>query len=255
MPGVSSVPANNEPIITASAPAAKALARSPEYLIPPSEIIFTFLFLMPPLTFKIALNWGTPIPATNLVVQIEPGPIPTLITSTPALSRNFAASGVAIFPAHKAVFLFFFFFMKLIISKTFLLWPWAVSTTIISKFSFNRASALLTSLGPAPTAAPTSNLNFFTFLTSLTCFFTSKFLWIIPKPPAFAIAIAILLSVTVSIAEDKSGILSFKNLVSLILVSTSDGNTSEYLGAKVTSSKVSASFIGTIIIYIWFLLK
>ena len=63
-------------------------------------------------------------------------------------------------------------------------------------------------------------------------------------------AIAILLSVTVSIAEDKMGILSFKNLVNLILVSTSDGNISEYLGTKVTSSKVSASFIGTMIIYI-----
>ena len=59
------------------------------------------------------------MPATSLVVQIEPGPMPTLITSTPTLSKNFAASGVAIFPAHKAVFLFFIFFMKLIISKTF----------------------------------------------------------------------------------------------------------------------------------------
>ena len=56
LPGVSSVPANNEPIMTASAPAAKALARSPEYFIPPSEIIFTFLFFMPFLTFNIALN-------------------------------------------------------------------------------------------------------------------------------------------------------------------------------------------------------
>ncbi len=55
------------------------------------------------------------MPATNLVVQIEPGPIPTLITSAPALIRNFAASGVAIFPAHKAVFLFFLFFIKFII--------------------------------------------------------------------------------------------------------------------------------------------
>ena len=90
-PGVSSVPANNEPIITASAPAAKAFAKSPEYFIPPSDIIFTFLSLTPFLTFNIALNWGTPIPATNLVVQIEPGPIPTLIISTPNFFKNFAA--------------------------------------------------------------------------------------------------------------------------------------------------------------------
>ena len=119
LPGASLVPANNEPIITASAPAAKAFAKSPEYLIPPSEIIFTFLFLTPFLTVKIALNCGTPIPATKRVVQIEPGPIPTLITSTPNFKRNLAASAVAIFPAHNAVFLFLFFFINLIISETF----------------------------------------------------------------------------------------------------------------------------------------
>ena len=88
---------------------AKAFARSPEYFIPPSEIILTFLFFKPLLTAKIALNWGTPIPATNLVVQIEPGPIPILIISTPNFIRNFAASGVAIFPAHKAILLVFIF--------------------------------------------------------------------------------------------------------------------------------------------------
>ena len=65
LPGVSIEPANNEPIITASAPADKAFARSPEYLIPPSEIILVLLFLTPFLTSKIALNWGTPIPATK----------------------------------------------------------------------------------------------------------------------------------------------------------------------------------------------
>ena len=69
-----------------------------------------------------------------------------------------------------------------------------------------------------------------------------------------AIAVAILLSVTVSMAEDKRGILSLRFLVSLMLVSTSTGNISEYFGTRVTSSKVSASFIGTMIFYIRFLL-
>ena len=54
---------------------------------------------------------------------------------------------------------------------------------------------------------------------------------------ALPIAIATLLSVTVSIAEDKSGILSFKFFVKFTDVFTSDGNISEYFGAKVTSSK------------------
>ena len=114
------VPANKEPIITASAPAAKAFAISPENFIPPSEIILTFLFFTPFLTFIIALSCGTPIPATKLVVHIEPGPIPTFIISTPSLLKNLQLQEVAIFPAQIAVLLFFFRFIFLIISATFL---------------------------------------------------------------------------------------------------------------------------------------
>ena len=133
---------------------------SPENFMPPSDMILTFLLLNFSLTFNIALSWGTPIPATNLVVQIEPGPIPTLTTSTPSLIKNFAASGVAILPAHKVVFDDFIFLIFLIISATFLLCPCAVSTTIKLIFSFIIASALLTSSPPAPTAAPTINFFF-----------------------------------------------------------------------------------------------
>ena len=59
------------------------------------------------------------MPATNLVVHIEPGPIPTLIISTPKFIKNLAASGVAIFPAQRAVFLVLIFFINLTISETF----------------------------------------------------------------------------------------------------------------------------------------
>ena len=59
-------------------------------------------------TSSNALNCGTPIPATSLVVQIDPGPIPTFTISTPSLHKNFAASAVAIFPAHRDVLLDFF---------------------------------------------------------------------------------------------------------------------------------------------------
>ena len=107
------LPANKDPIITASAPADNALAISPEYLIPPSEIIFVLLFLTPFFTSIIALNCGTPIPATNLVVQIDPGPIPTLTISTPSFIKNFAASAVAMFPAHKVIFICFCFLLLL----------------------------------------------------------------------------------------------------------------------------------------------
>ena len=55
-PGASTDPANKEPIITASAPAAKAFAISPENLIPPSAIIEIFLFFKAFLISIIALN-------------------------------------------------------------------------------------------------------------------------------------------------------------------------------------------------------
>jgi len=32
----------------------------------------------------MAVTWGTPTPATTRVVQIEPGPTPTLTASAPA---------------------------------------------------------------------------------------------------------------------------------------------------------------------------
>ena len=57
----------------------------------------------------MAENWGKPTPATTLVVQIEPGPIPTLIPSAPALIKNLAASTVAIFPTTISTSLKFFF--------------------------------------------------------------------------------------------------------------------------------------------------
>ena len=42
---------------------------------------------------------GTPTPATTRVVQIEPGPMPTLTPSAPASTSAYAASAVAMLPA------------------------------------------------------------------------------------------------------------------------------------------------------------
>ena len=98
MPGASSVPANKPPSMTESAPAAIAFAMSPENLIPPSAIMPTSCFLIASLISSIAVICGTPIPAIIRVVQIEPGPIPTLIASTPAFTRSSAPSGVATLP-------------------------------------------------------------------------------------------------------------------------------------------------------------
>ena len=105
--------------MTASAPADNAFDISPENLIPPSATSIIFFLPKPFFAANIALNWGTPIPATSLVLQIDPGPIPTLTASTPSLDKNLAASAVAIFPAHRVVFFDFNFLIFFTISATF----------------------------------------------------------------------------------------------------------------------------------------
>jgi hypothetical protein len=82
-PGASSVPANMEPIITVDAPAASALEMSPEKRMPPSAIHGTPVPSSASATLEIAVICGTPTPATIRVVQIEPGPMPTLTASAP----------------------------------------------------------------------------------------------------------------------------------------------------------------------------
>jgi hypothetical protein len=47
----------------------------------------------------IAVSCGTPTPATTRVVQIDPGPMPTLTQSAPASISARAASAVATLPA------------------------------------------------------------------------------------------------------------------------------------------------------------
>ena len=84
------------------------MAISPENFIPPSEIIFTPFFFSAFLTSITAVICGTPIPATILVVQIDPGPIPTFIISAPELYNFLAASPVAILPTQTGIWGFFF---------------------------------------------------------------------------------------------------------------------------------------------------
>jgi hypothetical protein len=47
----------------------------------------------------MAVSCGTPTPATMRVVQIEPGPMPTLMASAPQSMSAFAPSAVATLPA------------------------------------------------------------------------------------------------------------------------------------------------------------
>ena len=113
-------------------------------------------------------------------MQIEPGPIPTLTISTPALANNFAALPVAIFPAQIIEF-FEIFFILFIIVKTFLVWPWAVSTTIKSTLDSNNLYTLSISFSLVPTAAPTIGLPFLSF-DAFGKFSIFRISWVVYKP-------------------------------------------------------------------------
>ncbi|MNR21898.1 hypothetical protein D3C85_1388270 [compost metagenome] len=89
-----------------------------------------------------------------LVVQIEPGPIPTLTASAPASARNFAAAPVAMLPTItcKSGYLALTSFN---LSTTPLVWPWAVSMVITSTPACTSASTRCNVSAVTPTAAPT----------------------------------------------------------------------------------------------------
>ena len=72
---------------------------SPEYLIPPSAITGIPAFIAASYACMIAVICGTPIPATTLVVHMEPGPIPILTASTPISIMACAPDLVATLPA------------------------------------------------------------------------------------------------------------------------------------------------------------
>ena len=82
--------------------------------------------------------------------------------------------------------------------------------------------------------------DFLTFSTSRTCWSMLMFLWMMPMPPSLAMAMAVRCSVTVSIAELISGVLSLMVSVSMVASDTSVGRTSEAAGTSSRSSKVSA---------------
>ena len=75
---------------------------------------------------EIAVTCGTPIPATTLVVHIEPGPIPTFTQSAPLSKRALVASAVATFPA-KIVMSGYILLNFSSVFRTPALWPCAVS--------------------------------------------------------------------------------------------------------------------------------
>src|SRR3954468_2887063 len=141
LPGLSSVPPNKLPIITEDDPAASALVKSPEVLVPPSEITgISYFFAIFTLSI-IAVNCGLPEPVTILVIHIEPDPTPTFTASTPAFIKSSVPRSVATLPAISShVGKAFFINFTVLIALS--LWPCAISTTITSAPLFNNASVL-----------------------------------------------------------------------------------------------------------------
>ena len=92
------------------------------------------------------------MPATTRVVQMDPGPIPTLTQSAPASIRAFAPSAVAMLPAITGVpgNLALTFFRH---SMMFLEWPWAESSARISTPEATRAAARSSTSPVTPMAA------------------------------------------------------------------------------------------------------
>ena len=96
---LSYVPANQEPIITLPAPAARASATSRGYRTPPSAQIDLPAARAASAHSSTALNCGRPTPVIIRVVHMAPGPTPTLTTSAPASMRSFTPSADTTLPA------------------------------------------------------------------------------------------------------------------------------------------------------------
>ena len=98
-PGDSNVPANQDPIITLEAPAARASATSRGCLTPPSAQTQAPSRRASAAHSSTAENCGRPTPVIILVVHIAPGPTPTLTMSAPAETRSATPAAVTTFPA------------------------------------------------------------------------------------------------------------------------------------------------------------
>ena len=108
--------------------------------MPPSAITGVSVFCAASTASMMAVSCGTPTPATMRVVQIEPGPMPTLIASAPASISALAPSAVAILPATTWT-AFDSRLMRVTASSTREEWPCAVSTTMRSTPASISASA------------------------------------------------------------------------------------------------------------------
>ena len=127
-------------------------------------------FLQTGATSNRAENYGTPLPATILVIQIDPFPIPHRIPSAPDLISCSAPSPVAILPATISIPLNYSFNI-LTASMQSQLCPLATSTTSTSTSDLINSLALSRQSLLAPIAAPTNNFPWKSMLAYLRLLF------------------------------------------------------------------------------------
>src|SRR3989442_34099 len=119
----------------------------------------------------MAVICGTPAPVTTRVVQMDPGPIPTLIPSTPARANSDAPSNVATLPAISSTS-GSLDLITLMASSTRVEWPWALSMASRSTLHLTSSCARSRKSPVAPMAAATRKrpceslaaLGYFSFL-------------------------------------------------------------------------------------------
>ena len=123
---------------------------------------------------------------------------------------------------------------------------WTTGTPEMLWSAIKRSTSASLDSGPMVSGSTTMpDSNFLTRLTSLAWRSIDRFLWMTPRPPAWAMAIAMALSVTVSMAEAMIGMFSRISRVTRVSVLADVGRTAERAGRSSTSSKVRASGIAS----------
>ena len=120
----------------------------------------------------MAVICGTPMPATTRVVQMLPGPMPTLTQSAPALMRASVPSAVATLPAIRPTS-GKCSFTRRTQRMMLALWPWAESSTSASTPAETSAPArsrmsLVTPMAAAQSSLPWLSLAEFGYFTTFS---------------------------------------------------------------------------------------
>ena len=128
----------------------------------------------------MAVTCGTPTPATTRVVQIEPGPTPTLTASTPASTSAWAPARVATLPPMTWTWrVAGSDLSRRTMSSISRAWPLAVSATRTSTPASTRVVARSHASPKKPMAAPTSSRPWSSLLASGNCSDFTKSLTVI----------------------------------------------------------------------------